>query len=49
MDNKETWRQTNTTTSDACHFNQCLVDEIKVIKKLMKEAGLNVMLIRNQG
>ena len=49
MDNKNTWRRTNTTTRVANHHNQDSSEETITKKKLIKEADLDVGLIREQG
>ena len=49
MDNKEIWKRINTTTRVANHFNQDSAAEIIAIKKLMKEAHLDIMLTREKG
>ena len=45
IDNKKIWRRIETTVKVANHFNQDLAAEIKSIKRLMKEADLDIMLI----
>ena len=49
IDNKEIWKRINTSTRVANHFNQDYSTEIIAIKKLTKEANLDIMMIREQG
>ena len=46
MDNKDIGKRINTTTRVANNFNQDSTSETIVIRKLMKEADLDIMLIR---
>ena len=49
MDNKEMWRRIESTKKVANHFNKDSVAEAKAIKRMMKEAALDMILKRELG
>ena len=49
MDDKEMCIRLNTSKRVANHFNQGSVVEIKAMKKLTKEACLDITMIREKG